>query len=153
MSPSRIQRRFSSLPNPEFVIPADLPADLRPLWVELRQVGVDIRLQTPPKAGAYGLYQSRPRLLWVSPITRDLGIFRTTFLHEAVHAVQACKVNTPLPLGIKTKLTPVIQRRVQQLLYSGYSPEDAALEQEAFEIQGRSDAVPLLISLLRSRCR
>ena len=134
------------------MIPADLPAELRPLDAELRRHGFDVKLKRPPIKGVYGLYQSGPRRLWVAPITRELGIFRQTYLHEAVHAAQSCPDRRLSLLGVETKLQPVIRLRVQQMLYSHYRPRQSALEREAFEIQGRPDAVALLISQLRKRC-
>ena len=132
--------------------PLAIPVDLQPLQRALERAGVEVRIAPPPRQGVYGLYQPRHRRLWVAPITGPLGIFRATYLHEAVHAAQACSPSGATPLGIKTALTPVIRRRVQSLLFSNYSHGQSALEREAFEIQGRSDAVPLLIRQLNQRC-
>tara|TARA_B100002051_G_scaffold104418_1_gene99709 strand:- start:60 stop:467 length:408 start_codon:yes stop_codon:yes gene_type:complete len=134
------------------VISAEFPAELRPLDAELRRHGFDVKLKRPPVKGVYGLYQPKKRRLWVAPITRDLGIFRQTYLHEAVHAAQSCPNGRLSLLGVTTQLKPVIRLRVQQMLYSHYSHRQSALEREAFEIQGRPDAVSLLISQLRQRC-
>ena len=72
------------------MIEVDLPAELRPRDAELRRHGFDVKLKRPPVKGVYGLYQSAPRRLWIAPVTRELGIFRQTYLHEAVHAAQSC---------------------------------------------------------------
>ena len=132
--------------------PVDLPPELHQLDAELRRLGVEVRIQPPPKVGVYGLYQPSLKRLWVSPITKELGIFVRTYLHEAVHAAQSCPNGSPSLLGVKTTIKPVVQLRINQLLYSRYSHGSSALEREAFEIQGRVDAVPLLISSLRQRC-
>lgn len=129
-----------------------LPPDLVPLQDALERSGVDVRLAVPPKAGVYGLYQPRARRLWVAPVTRPLGIFRRTFLHEAVHAAQSCPSGVPSVMGVVTQPSAVVARRIQLLLSSNYSPHHTAVEKEAFEIQGRSDAIPLLIQLLSKRC-
>ena len=133
--------------------PVAIPVDLQPLQRALESAGVEVRIALPPRKGVYGLYQPRDRRLWVAPITGPLGIFRATYLHEAVHAAQACSPSGSTLLGVKTSLTPVINRRIQSLLFSNYSHGQSALEREAFEIQGRSDAVPLLISYLNQRCK
>lgn len=130
----------------------ELPADLQPLHRLLIDVGVDVRFASPPQRGAYGLYQPRFRRLWVSPLTKELGILRHTFIHEAVHAAQACPSQVLSPLGISTTLSPVVRQRVRLLLHTHYSHRHTALEKEAFEIQGRPDAVPLLIKQMQKRC-
>lgn len=130
-----------------------LPPDLLELAAALRREQIEVRFESPPKRGAYGLYSSSKRRIWVSPLTFDLGILRQTFLHEAVHAVQGCRFGRVQPLGIKTDLTPVVKRRIRYLLHSSYAPRDAAIEREAFEIASRPDAVPLLMRLLRQRCK
>ena len=130
-----------------------LSPELLQLVQALRREQIDVRFQAPPKSGAYGLYSPSKRRLWVSPLTSELGIFRQTLLHEAVHAVQSCATGTVQPLGIKTSLTPVVDRRIRYLLHSSYSPRATAVEREAFEIASRKDAVPLLMRLLRQRCK
>ena len=75
-----------------------------------------------------------------------------TLTHEAVHAAQSCPTGVPELIGVRTDLPPVIQRRIQFLLYSRYGHGVSAIEREAFEIQSRTDAVPLLTRLLAERC-
>ena len=130
-----------------------LPAHLLPVQQELERVGVQIFYAPPPRAGVYGLYQPASKKLWVAPITEPLGILQRTFLHEAVHAAQACPSGVVKPLGVKTQLSPVVSRQIQFLLHSNYSHGQTAVEREAFEIQGRPDAVPLLLRVLQQRCR
>ena len=130
-----------------------LPAHLLPLQHELERVGVQIIYAPPPRAGVYGLYQPASKKLWVAPITQPLGILSRTFLHEAVHAAQACPKGVVKPLGVKSQLAPVVNRQIQYLLYANYSHGQTAVEREAFEIQGRPDAVQLLIRLIRQRCK
>ena len=148
----KIQRHSSRTTKADVLSIPALPADLRPLERALVDTGVEIRFALPPRRGVYGLYQSGERRIWISPVTRDLGILRHTFLHEAVHAVQSCRTGRAAPLGIKTPLTPVVQRKINQLLYSSYSHGASAVEKEAFEIQSRQDAVPLLLDQLKKRC-
>ena len=130
-----------------------LPPDLQQLVSALRQEQIEVRFEVPPKRGSYGLYRPSQRRIWVSPVTHDLGIFRQTLLHEAVHAVQGCKTGVVQPLGIKTTLTPVVERRIRFLLHSSYSHRDTAVEREAFEIASRPDSIPLLLRELKQRCQ
>ncbi len=59
-----------------------LPAQLQPLVLELQAYGFQIRLAPPPKRGAYGLFESKSRTLWIAPVTIPLGIARQTFLPQ-----------------------------------------------------------------------
>lgn len=118
----------------------------------MQRNGVEVRFAPPPRAGAYGLYESGPRRLWVAPITDPLGILRQTFIHEVVHAAQACPIGQLSLLGVKTVVSPVVAQSIQALLYTSYSHGATAIEQEAFEIQGRADAVPLLLGHIKKRC-
>ena len=143
---------------PSFVVysviqlPVDLPPDLTPLLQALQRNGVEVRIAPPPRAGVYGLYESGPRRLWVAPITDPLGILRQTFIHETVHAVQACPKGRVSQLGVNTVVSPVVAQSIQVLLYTSYSHGATPVEREAFEIQGRADAVPLLLKQFKKRC-
>ena len=70
-------------------------AGFQPLLQALDQAGVEVRFDQPPRAGVYGLYEPQKKRLWVSPLTKPLGIFQRTLLHEAVHAAQACPTGVP----------------------------------------------------------
>jgi hypothetical protein len=119
----------------------------------MQRIGVEVRFAPPPRSGAYGLYESGPRRLWVAPITDSLGILRQTFIHEVVHAAQACPYGRVIPLGVPTVVSPVVAQSIQVLLYTSYSHGSTPVEREAFEIQGRPDAVPLLLKQISKRCR
>jgi len=83
---------------------------------------------------------------------RAIRYFRQTLIHEAVHAVQACPYGLVSLLGVKTKLSPVVAQGIQALLYTSYSHGASPVEREAFEIQGREDAVQLLLRQFMKRC-
>jgi hypothetical protein len=134
------------------LLAVDLPPDLIPLLQALQRNGVEVRFAPPPRAGAYGLYESGTRRLWVAPVTDPLGILRQTFIHEVVHAVQACPHGNVSLLGVNTVVSPVVAQSIQALLYTSYSHGATAVEREAFEIQGRPDAVPLLLAQFKMRC-
>ena len=153
-SPARTQPalRAGGATPPDQRLLALLPPDLRPLAVELQRHGFRLRLAPPPVPGAYGQYVPASRTLWLAPIAFDLGIGRTTFLHEAVHAVQSCPGGTLTPIGWRLGLEPVVRQEIGGILSQRYHHDNRLLEQEAFALQGQADAVPRLRAALRSRC-
>ena len=130
-----------------------LPAQVQPLVRELQAYGFQIRLAPPPKRGAYGLFESKSRTLWIAPVTIPLGIARQTFLHEAVHAIQSCPSGQLTPLGVTGPLNPVVEREISAILLRNYHHTNRLLEREAFLMQAQPDAVPRLQALLKQRCR
>ena len=133
-------------------MPVDLPPDLVPLLQAVQRNGVEVRFAPPPRQGAYGLYESGTRRLWVAPVTDPLGILRQTFIHEVVHAAQACPHGNVSLLGVNTVVSPVVAQSIHALLYTSYSHGATPVEKEAFEIQGRPDAVQLLLRQIKKRC-
>jgi len=129
-----------------------LPADLQPLVAALKAHGFDVRIALPPRTGAYGQFDPRARILWLSPLTFELGIARQTFLHEAVHAIQSCPSGVVRPLGWTFPLDPAVERGIQAILHLDY-PTNREVEREAFGLQGQPDVVPRLLGALRQRCR
>ena len=130
-----------------------LPAQVQPLARELQAHGFQIRLAPPPKRGAYGLFESKSKTLWIAPVTIPLGIARQTFLHEAVHAIQSCPSGSLTPLGVSGPLNPVVEREISAILLRNYHHTNRLLEREAFLMQAQPDAVPRLQALLKRRCR
>ena len=130
-----------------------LPAQVQPLARELQAYGFQIRLAPSPKRGAYGLFDSKSRTLWIAPVTIPLGIARQTFLHEAVHAIQSCPSGQLTPLGVSGPLNPVVEREISAILLRNYHHTNRLLEREAFLMQAQPDAVPRLQTLLKQRCR
>ena len=128
------------------------PADLKPLLAALRRSGYVVKLEKPPLTGAYGLTDSRNRRIWIAPITIDLGILRTTLIHEAVHAAQGCPRGILRPIGFNVNLDYKIEREISGLLYRRYPHATFELEREAFSMQSNSEAVPMLIAALHKRC-
>jgi len=130
-----------------------LPADLNPLIQALQSKGFSVRIALPPVTGSYGLFQTKSKTLWISPLTIPLGIVRQTVLHEAVHAVQSCPSGTLTPLGWSAQLNPVVEREISAILLRNYHHSSRVLEREAFMLQGQRDAVPKLVNALQQRCR
>jgi hypothetical protein len=130
-----------------------LPADLQPLVGALKDHGFQVRIALPPRRGAYGQFDPRRRILWISPLSFELGIARQTFLHETVHAVQSCPSGVVSPIGWRFRLDPAVERGISAILLNGYHHANRVVEQEAFGLQGQPDAVAILLRALRSRCR
>ncbi|MEB3200693.1 MAG: hypothetical protein VKK62_09235 [Synechococcaceae cyanobacterium] len=141
----------ASAPPPALI--SLLPAAHRPLLQELQRHGFRLHLAPPPQRGAYGQFVPSSRSLWVAPIAFDLGIGPQTFLHEAVHAVQSCPHGVLAPVGWRLPLQPVVRQQIGGILTNSYHHGNRAVEQEAFAMQGQPQAIPMLISALRSRCR
>lgn len=128
-----------------------LPPDLQPLVSALRAHGFQVRIALPPRPGAYGQFDPNRRILWISPLSFELGIARQTFLHEAVHAIQSCPAGVVRPLGWTFPLDPAVERGIRVILHHDY-PTQRDVEREAFGLQGQPDAVPRLLAALRQRC-
>lgn len=130
-----------------------LPAELEPLRIALERHGFRVLLQPPPRAGNYGLFESRTRRLWIAPVSFDLGIGRHTFLHEAAHAAQSCPAGKLTPIGWRLPLNPVVAQEIQGLTTQHYHFNTWPLEREAFAVQGQPNAMALIIRALDQRCR
>ena len=133
--------------------PSPWSADLLPLLKTLSRYGFRVRLQPPPRSGAYGLFDPKFRTLWIAPITHDLGIARPTLLHEAAHAAQSCPAGVVRPIGWSLPLTPLIEGEISRITHTHYGRQHLAIEQEAFAVQGQPNAVVLIMRALRQRCR
>lgn len=133
--------------------PRTFPADMQPLLSALKRAKYTVLLARPPIQGAYGATDSRRKLIWVAPISIDMGIVRQTLIHEAVHAAQSCPTGKLEPLGVNVPLDYKIDREISGLLYRGYAHSKFEIEREAFALQGKADAPALLIQQLNQRCR
>ncbi len=90
--------------------------DLIPLLDLLKEKGFNIKFEIPPRKGAYGLFESKSKTIWISPISFPLGIGRQTILHEATHAAQSCPYGFPTPIGWKLSISPFIKNKLQEIL-------------------------------------
>ena len=129
-----------------------LPADLQPLIKALNTNGFNVLIALPPVRGSYGLFQSKNKTLWISPVTFPLGIARQTFLHEAVHAIQSCPSGRLSPVGWQVRLPPVVEREISAILLKNYHHTNRVLEQEAFFLQSQKNAPLMLMKALKQRC-
>ena len=128
------------------------PANLRPIAYALEQRGWTVLLKAPPRKGIYGMANSTKKTIWVHPITEAMGIMPQTFVHEAVHAVQACKTGKMKPLGYKPAVDYVVDRAVFNNLYRNYSSRKWDIEKEAFAIQAQPNRIALIMELIQRYC-
>lgn len=121
-------------------------------FVRLRQVlenyGFEVRLELPPRQGAYGLFSHSSQTIWINPVVFELGIAQPTLVHEAVHAAQSCAgkeslatLNLDIPSPHITK--PFFYR------YHSYRRE---LEGQAYTVQVQPNRTELAIDLLNQYC-
>lgn len=129
-----------------------IPASFTPLVRALRQAGYQFRFETPPIAGAYGATDSRKKIVWVAPISVDMGIARQTLIHEAVHAAQACPTGQYELIGWSITLPNAVDRSIEGILYRSYSRKRFPVEREAFFMQSHPKAFPMIIAALNDRC-
>ena len=128
------------------------PAALAPIAQALEQRGWTVLLQEPPRKGIYGMANSKKKTIWVHPITEAMGIMPQTFVHEAVHAVQACKTGKMKPIGYEPPLGYVVDRAVFNNLYRNYDTRKWDLEREAFAIQAQPNRIQLIQQLIAKHC-
>ena len=131
---------------------AEWPADLLSLVNALKRAGYRVLLEQPPIPGAYGATNSRKKMIWVAPISIDLGIAKQTLIHEAVHAAQGCPTGKMTEVGWTTELTNAVDREIVGILYRNYPHAKFRLEREAFGMQANPKAFALISQALRQRC-
>ena len=134
-------------------ISIQISEDLIPLLDLLHNKGFKVYFQNPPKKGVYGLFNSKSKIIWISPISFELGIGRQTLLHEATHAAQSCPYDSLTPIGWQLPINPLIKREIKSVLYNSYDSRKYIIEKEAFNLQGQKNAVELLIEALNQRCK
>ena len=130
-----------------------VPADWMPLVRVLREVGYDFRFEKPPIEGAYGATNERKKILWVAPISVDMGIGRQTLIHEAVHAAQGCPKGKYVPIGWQVALPVAVERSIEGILYREYPHSKFPIEREAFTMQSHPQAFTEIAKALRQRCK
>ena len=129
------------------------PPALQPLVHSLRDVGYDVRFAPPPIAGAYGATNARKKIIWVAPISVEMGIARQTLIHEAVHAAQGCPSGRYEKIGWTVTLPRAVDRSIEGILYRKYPHKKFAVEREAFYMQSHPQAFAEISKALKDRCR
>ena len=132
---------------------APFPAELMPLVRSLRQAGYTVLFAKPPVQGAYGATNARKKMVWLAPITVELGIARQALIHEAVHAAQGCPKGKLTTIGWSYGLLPAVEREMKGVLYRNYPHAKHDVEREAFMMQGHPKAFELIAAALKQRCR
>ena len=139
--------------NPSKAVPdVVLVEDLNSLRLSLSEAGYEVRLQKPPMQGAYGLVNKKSKIIWIAPIAKEMGVFRTTFIHESVHAVQACKTGEFEPIGWNLEVDDAVRLSIESILYRKYPGNKFDIEREAFLMQGQPDAIPKIQKALKDNC-
>ena len=131
----------------------DLDQDLQELVRALRSIDYDIRFEKTPIPGKYGLTNAKKKTIWVAPITIEMGIFRKTLIHEAVHAVQSCTSGRFVPIGWKLSVNPIIEQSIKSNLYLNYPRESHKIEKEAFLMQAQEKPIPIILETLNQKCK
>ena len=131
----------------------DLDQDLQELVRALRSIDYDIRFEKTPVPGKYGLTNAKKKTIWVAPITIEMGIFRKTLIHEAVHAVQSCPSGRFVPIGWKLSVSPIIEQSIKSNLYLNYPRESHKIEKEAFLMQAQEKPIPIILETLNQKCK
>jgi len=131
----------------------NLDSESKELVVLLRKYGFKVLFQHPPIRGAYGLFKSSTKTIFVSPLAYELGIGKQVLLHEAVHAAQSCPTGNLSVIGAKISTSSIVEREISGILYQSYDHANKSVEQEAFLIQGDPSAVSIIKKALAQRCR
>ena len=118
----------------------------------LNKKGFKIKNELPPKKRAYGLYENSTKTIWISPITKKLGIYKNVLVHEAVHAAQSCPRGFLTKLNIPIKLNSSQEKIIKMKLVNHYSHRNFLLEKEAFSIQTLPNSVETISKEIKKRC-
>ena len=129
-----------------------LPDDLNSLRRSLSEAGYEVKLQKPPMEGAYGLVNKKSKTIWIAPIAKQMGVFRTTFIHESVHAAQTCKTGEFEPIGWNLEVDEAVRVSIESILYRRYPSNKFDIEREAFLMQGQPDAITRIQRVLKENC-
>jgi len=139
-------------PAQSSILEKDLDQDLQGLVKALRSIDYDVRFEKTPTSGKYGLTNAKNKTIWIAPITIEMGIFRKTLIHEAVHAVQSCATGKFIPIGWKLSVSPIIEQSIKSNLYLNYPRRSHAIEKEAFLMQAQKKPIPIIVETLKTRC-
>ena len=129
-----------------------LDQDLQDLVKALRSINYNVRFEKTPISGKYGLTDAKNKTIWVAPITIEMGIFRKTLIHEAVHAVQSCQSGKFMPIGWELSVSPVIEQSIKSNLYLNYPRKSHIIEKEAFLMQAQEKPIPMILETIKTRC-
>ena len=144
---------YSSNNLSEKDISIEISNEVEPLLNLLKNKGFNIKYKIPPIRGAYGLFQTRNKTIWISPISFELGIGNQTILHEATHAAQSCPNGLLSPIGLSLPVNQSMRNEIQTYLLRNYDIDQHIIEQEAFYLQSQKNGVEILIEAIKIRCK
>ena len=137
-----------ALPNESI----EIVGELKLLITALDKADITVKFENPPMQGSYGIFNQKKKIIWIAPITLEMGIFRSTLIHEAVHAAQSCKSGMMEPIGWKLTADNTVETSIKSILYRNYPSEKHAIEREAFLMQGQTDAIEKIKEILTKYC-
>ena len=137
-----------ALPNESI----EIVGELKLLITALDKADITVKFENPPMQGSYGIFNQKKKIIWIAPITLEMGIFRSTLIHEAVHAAQSCKSGMMEPIGWKLTADNTVETSIKSILYRNYPSEKHAIEREAFLMQGQTDAIDKIKEILTKYC-
>ena len=130
----------------------ELVGDIYELITALKKADIIVEFKNPPIQGSYGMFNLKKKKIWIAPITQEMGIFKSTLIHEAVHAAQSCKSGNIEPIGWKLKADNAVEISIRSILYRKYPSEKFDIEREAFLMQGQPDAIDKIKETLAKYC-
>ena len=126
------------------------PQQFLELKNQLDKYGFEVRIELPPKRGAYGLLRQDDKKIWINPVVFDLQIATPTIIHESVHAAQLCAGKGKMQvLGLD--IQPIKTARRLFLRYTNSHRRN--LEREAYAVQTQPNSFELATNLLQKHCK
>ena len=151
-----------------FLLLANQPANTDPeftqLKTQLESYGFEVNIAIPPEFNLpkqqtqlrrvvrkpYGALHSPTKSVWINPIVFELGIARSTLIHETVHAAQYCAGNGNIT-KLNLDLEPIPQALPFFKRYLNTQRQD--LEREAYTVQTQPNSYELARTLLDRHCQ
>ena len=126
--------------------------DLLPLINLLKKKGFNVKFETPPIKNVYGLFNTKNKTLWISPMSFIQGIGRQIILHEATHAAQSCPNGFLKPMNLELPISPFLNNEIKRILLNNYDSNQYLIEKEAYSLQSQKDGVNILLKEINERC-
>lgn len=126
------------------------PQQFLSLKNQLEQYGFEVKVELPPKRGAYGLLREGNKKIWINPVVFELHIATPTIIHESVHAAQLCAGKGKMEL-LGLDIQPI---RIARRLFLRYTNSRVRnLEREAYAVQTQPNSFEIATNLLDKHCK
>lgn len=126
------------------------PQQFLSLKNQLEQYGFEVKVELPPKRGAYGLLREGNKKIWINPVVFELHIATPTIIHESVHAAQLCAGKGKMEL-LGLDIQPI---RIARRLFLRYTNSRVRnLEREAYAVQTQPNSFEIATNLLNKHCK